>query len=85
MSLKQFLVEQDRINFARQKGDFGAESQANGQNNSRKRKIGDVEANGEEEDGAAAYTSRRRKLAIDGFLDCGSASWTILLSIFLKI
>ena len=37
--------------------------------------------NGEENDAAAAG-SKRRKVTTDGFLDCGSVSWSILLSIF---
>ena len=80
MSLKQFLVEQDRINFARRNGDFSLDTeQANG---SRKRKLGDVEMNGGEDVDAAVAASKRRKVVTDGFLDCGSVSWSMLLSIF---
>ena len=51
----------------------------NGQN-SKKRKLADVQDNDEvmKENGA----SKRRKVTSDGFLDCGSVSWSLLLSIF---
>lgn len=89
MSLKQFLVEQDRINFARRNGTEvdGVGSMGDGKDEggkpSRKRKIGDVDVmNGEDEQQQNGAIGKRRKVTTDGFLDCGSVSWTLLLTIF---
>ena len=76
MSLKQFLIEQDRLNFANKTGQVA--TQAEGEAKARKRKLGDVEM-----DVSEATTSKRRKVTTDGFLDCGSVSWSLLLAIFM--
>ena len=82
MSLKQFLVEQDKINFLKKSGELvegNGESGPGSNTAQRKRKLDDLDMNNV---GEESKVSKQRKTSIDGFLDCGSVSWSILLSIF---
>jgi len=48
-----------------------------GDSKAKKRKLDDVEM-----DGPDTMAAKRRKVTTDGFLDCGSVSWSLLLAIF---
>ena len=76
MSLKQFLVQQDRINYGIRNGNFDLPMPGT---QTKKRKLDEV---GIDVDSDVNGGNKRRKLNNDGFLDCGSVSWSLLLAIF---
>lgn len=80
MSLKQFLVEADRLNYQRKTGAIDTQMDG-GDTKNKKRKLADV-AMDDGGESIAVAASKRRKVTTDGFLDCGSVSWSLLLAIF---